>query len=73
MRSSGFGTVLFSFGLIFLAFGFTFTVIELLATAFGTRREIGVMLAVSFLAIGALLVGGGVFMNKSQDRRQTNL
>jgi hypothetical protein len=66
---TGPSSILVSFGTIFLSFGLVFLIIELLATAFGTRREIGVMLGIGSLVIGGLLAGAGVFMGKSRDGR----
>jgi hypothetical protein len=69
MGSSGPANILVSIGTIFLSFGLVFMIIEFLAMSFGTSRSLGVTLGVAFLLIGALIAGGGVFMNRSHARR----
>ena len=71
MKASGPSTVLISFGTIFLSFGLVFLIVEALATAFGTRRELGVMLGIGSLVIGGILAGAGLFMDRSRDSRRT--
>lgn len=68
MGSSGLANIIVSIGTIFLSFGLVFTIIEVLAMSFGSSRDLGVMLGISGLVIGALIAGAGVFMNKSHAR-----
>ncbi len=72
MGSSGVANIIVSIGAIFLAFGITFLIIESLAMAFGHSRNLGVMLGVTSLVLGAVLAGAGYFMNKSHAGRQSN-
>ena len=67
---TGPSSIILSLGTIFLSFGLVFLIVELLATAFGTRRDLGVMLGVGSLVIGGVLAGAGVFMGKSRDERR---
>ena len=66
---SGLGRILLSFGAIFVAFGITFLIIEGLAYAFGTPRQLGLMLGIGSLVTGAVLAGAGMAMNKSRTTR----
>ena len=69
MGSSGPANILVSIGTIFLSFGLVFMIIEFMAMNFGTSRSLGVTLGIVFLLIGAVIAGGGHFMNKSHARR----
>ena len=66
---SGLGRILLSFGAIFLAFGITFLIIAGLAYAFGTPRQLGMMLGIGSLVVGAILAGAGMALKKSRDTR----
>lgn len=66
---SGLGRILLSFGAIFIGFGITFLIIEALAYAFGTPRQLGMMLGIAGLVIGGILAGAGLAMNKSRSAR----
>ena len=63
MRSN-LGTVLSSFGVVFLALALTSTIIELLGARFDTPHHTAVMLALGAFGIGAVLFGAGFMMKR---------
>lgn len=60
---------LFSFGLIFLSFGFVVLVIDLVGTRFGAHHKSGMTLALGFLLAGGVAAGTGILINRSRGNR----
>jgi hypothetical protein len=54
-------------GTIFLAFGITMAVIELLGAKYGAARNSGVFLATVLLVAGTVFVLGGRFLRRGRD------
>jgi hypothetical protein len=54
-------------GTIFLAFGITMAVIELLGAKYGTPHDAGVLLATILLVAGTVFVLGGWFLRRGSD------
>jgi hypothetical protein len=63
---------LFGFGLIFLAFGLSVTLIELLAVRYGTRHELSGILMLVCFGVGGILAGAGLFLNRSAEDPRSN-
>lgn len=63
---------LFGFGLIFLGFGVSVLLIELMAVRYGTGHAIsGLVMLVCFVA-GGVLAGAGLFLNRSAEDPRSN-
>jgi hypothetical protein len=54
-------------GTIFLAFGITMAVIELLGAKYGAAHNSGVFIATVLLVVGAVFVLGGWFLRRGGD------
>ncbi len=66
MRST-MAMTLFGFGMIFFSFGAVSFVLNRLAARFGTPHGAG-LLTMGFLAVGAVLIAAGFFLNRSGRR-----
>jgi hypothetical protein len=63
---------LFGFGLIFLSFGVSVMLIELMAARYGNRHAVsGLVMLVSFV-VGGVLAGAGLFLNRSAEDPRSN-
>lgn len=56
--------VLRSFGIVFLSFGLTASIIECLSQTYGEGHPTAVMFAVVSLAAGAVLFGAGTVLHR---------
>ena len=71
MRSN-LAMALFGFGLIFLSFGVSVLLIELLAARYGTRHGLSGMLMLVCFVVGGILAGAGLFLNRSAEDPRSN-
>ena len=62
---SGLPVTLRSFGTVLLSFGLVFLIIELLAIRFGTPHDAGFPIAAGLLVGGAILCGIGILLGRS--------
>lgn len=69
---SNLAMALFGFGLIFLSFGTSVTLIELLAVRFGTRHALSGILMLICFVVGGTLAGAGLFLNRSAEDPRSN-
>ena len=63
---------LFGFGLIFLGFGVSVTLIELMASRYGTPHPASKMVMLVCFLVGGILAGTGLFLNRSAEDPRSN-
>lgn len=66
---SGFAMILFSLGLVALAFGSVLLTLGLIGGYFGTPHPSAYVVAPAFILGGAVLVGGSIFFNRWRNSR----
>ncbi len=62
---SGLTMVMMSLAIMFLAFGFVSTLINLLSAHFGTRHHMADVFGVGAIVVGAGLAGGAYLLHRS--------
>ena len=62
----------FGFGLIFLGFGVSVTLIELLAARFGSPHPVSAIVMLVCFVVGGILAGAGLFLNRSAEDPRSN-